>query len=186
MLINTAARVISGCSRFDHITDFVKDALHWLPITQTGIFQSVHFGLYICLYICVSDCRCCLSLCLSVCPSDCLSVCLSVSPSACLSVCQLVTILLSITLFESCLKNEKKDETQTAYLRSNGYCLNQCSQQEIDLRWIVYRWHHNNNNTIPGRTVIATGGLSVSQSVHRRCLKIVTCCCIATLVAWPL
>ena len=34
MLINTAARVVSGRSRIDHIIDFVKDVLHWLPITQ--------------------------------------------------------------------------------------------------------------------------------------------------------
>ena len=38
MLINTAARVVSVRSRFDHITDFVKDVLHWLPITK-----RVHF-----------------------------------------------------------------------------------------------------------------------------------------------
>ena len=34
LLINTAVRVVSGRSRFDHITDFVKDVLQWLPITQ--------------------------------------------------------------------------------------------------------------------------------------------------------
>ena len=45
MLINTAARVVSGRSRFDHITHFVKDVLHWLPITQLGTFQSVNLGL---------------------------------------------------------------------------------------------------------------------------------------------
>ena len=38
MFINTAARVVSWRSRFDHSTDFVKDVLHWLPITQ-----RVHF-----------------------------------------------------------------------------------------------------------------------------------------------
>ena len=44
MLINTAGRVVSGRSRFDHITDFVKDVLHWLPITQKGTVESVYFG----------------------------------------------------------------------------------------------------------------------------------------------
>ena len=39
MLIDTAARVVSGRSRFDHITDFVKDVLHWLPITQMVQFK---------------------------------------------------------------------------------------------------------------------------------------------------
>ena len=38
ILINTAARVVPGRPRFDRITDFVKDVLHWLPITQ-----RVHF-----------------------------------------------------------------------------------------------------------------------------------------------
>ena len=38
LLINTAARVESGRSRFDHITDFIRDDLHWLPNTQL-----VHF-----------------------------------------------------------------------------------------------------------------------------------------------
>ena len=33
-LINTSARTISGRSRFNHITDFVKDVLHWLLVTQ--------------------------------------------------------------------------------------------------------------------------------------------------------
>ena len=33
-LINLAARVVSDCSRFDHITDFTRDYLHWLPIRQ--------------------------------------------------------------------------------------------------------------------------------------------------------
>ena len=45
MLINTAARVISGLCRFDHITDFVKDVLHWLPLTQ-----RVH--LKVCTLVC--------------------------------------------------------------------------------------------------------------------------------------
>ena len=42
-LINAAARVVSGRFRFDHITDSVKDVLHWLQTTQT--VQDVHFGL---------------------------------------------------------------------------------------------------------------------------------------------
>ena len=49
MLINTAARVVSGRSRFDHIADFVNDVLHWLPITQrvhfklcTLVFKATH------------------------------------------------------------------------------------------------------------------------------------------------
>ena len=52
MLINTAARVVSGRSRFDHITDFVKDVLHWLPITKKSTFQSVHFGLQVHSWAC--------------------------------------------------------------------------------------------------------------------------------------
>ena len=39
MLINTSAHVVSGSFRFDHITDFVKDVLHWLPITQRVYFK---------------------------------------------------------------------------------------------------------------------------------------------------
>ena len=39
MLINTVARVISGRSRYDHITDIMKDVLHWLPITQRIHFE---------------------------------------------------------------------------------------------------------------------------------------------------
>ena len=38
MLINTAAGVLSGRSRFDHIY-IVKDVLHWLPITQKVRFK---------------------------------------------------------------------------------------------------------------------------------------------------
>ena len=45
MLINTVARVVSGRSRFDHITGFVKDVLHWLPITQ-----RVHFKVFTLVY----------------------------------------------------------------------------------------------------------------------------------------
>ena len=39
MLINPAARAVSGCSRFDDITNFLNDALHWLPITQRVQFK---------------------------------------------------------------------------------------------------------------------------------------------------
>ena len=39
MIINTAARVISGRSRFSHITDFIKDDLHWLPVLQRVKFK---------------------------------------------------------------------------------------------------------------------------------------------------
>ena len=45
MLINTVACMVSGRFRFDHITDFVKDVLHWLLIKQST-FQSVYFGLH--------------------------------------------------------------------------------------------------------------------------------------------
>ena len=38
MLINTAAHVVTGRSRCDRITDFVKNVLHWRSITQ-----RVHF-----------------------------------------------------------------------------------------------------------------------------------------------
>ena len=38
LLINTAAQVVSVRSWFDHITDFIRDDLNWLPITQ-----RVHF-----------------------------------------------------------------------------------------------------------------------------------------------
>ena len=38
-LINMAARVVSGCSRFNHITDFTRDYLHWLPIQQQVDFK---------------------------------------------------------------------------------------------------------------------------------------------------
>ena len=39
MLINTAARVVSGRSKFDHITDFVRNELHWLPVAQRVQFK---------------------------------------------------------------------------------------------------------------------------------------------------
>ena len=39
MLINTAFRVVSRRSGFDHITDFFKDVLHWLPVTQAVQFM---------------------------------------------------------------------------------------------------------------------------------------------------
>ena len=45
MLINTAACVVSGRSRFYHITDFVKDVLYWLLITQ-----RVHFKVWTLVY----------------------------------------------------------------------------------------------------------------------------------------
>ena len=38
-LINMAARVVSCRSRFDHITDFRRDYLHWLPIRQRVDFN---------------------------------------------------------------------------------------------------------------------------------------------------
>ena len=34
-----AARVVSGCSRLDHITDFTRDHLHWLPNRQRVDFK---------------------------------------------------------------------------------------------------------------------------------------------------
>ena len=38
-LINMAARVVSGPSRFDHIMDFTRDYLHWLPFWQQVDFK---------------------------------------------------------------------------------------------------------------------------------------------------
>ena len=38
-LINMAARIVSGRSRFDHISDFTRDELHWLPIRQRIDFK---------------------------------------------------------------------------------------------------------------------------------------------------
>ena len=38
-LINMAVRVLSGRSRIDHITDFIRDYLHWLPIRQRVDFK---------------------------------------------------------------------------------------------------------------------------------------------------
>ena len=38
-LIKLAARVLSSRSRFDHITDFARDYLHWLPIRQRVEFK---------------------------------------------------------------------------------------------------------------------------------------------------
>ena len=39
MLINTAACVVSERSRFDHLTDFIKDVLHWLLVTRRVQFK---------------------------------------------------------------------------------------------------------------------------------------------------
>ena len=38
-LMNTAARVISGRPRFGHITDFIQNDLHWLPVAQRIQFK---------------------------------------------------------------------------------------------------------------------------------------------------
>ena len=38
-LINMFARFVSGPSRFDHIMDFTRDYLHWLPIRQRVDFK---------------------------------------------------------------------------------------------------------------------------------------------------
>ena len=51
MLVNAAARVISSCSRFRHITDLVRDDLHWLPVKQRIQFKAstlVYTSLYNC------------------------------------------------------------------------------------------------------------------------------------------
>ena len=37
--INTAARIVSGRSRFSRITNFVRDDLHWLPVSQRVSFK---------------------------------------------------------------------------------------------------------------------------------------------------
>ena len=49
MIINMAARVVSGRRRFDPITDFIKRELHWLPVIErvqvkicTMVFKAVH------------------------------------------------------------------------------------------------------------------------------------------------
>ena len=47
MLVNAAARVISGRSRFCHITDFIRHELHWLPVVQrtqvaTLVYKAQH------------------------------------------------------------------------------------------------------------------------------------------------
>ena len=49
MMINMAARVVSGRHRFDPITDFIKRELHWLPAIErvqfkicTMFFKAVH------------------------------------------------------------------------------------------------------------------------------------------------
>ena len=41
--------MVLGRSRFDHITDFIRDDLHWLPITQrvhfkvcSLVFKAIH------------------------------------------------------------------------------------------------------------------------------------------------
>ena len=39
ILLNTAARVVSGRSRFSPITDYVRDILHWLPAAQRIEFK---------------------------------------------------------------------------------------------------------------------------------------------------
>ena len=39
VLINMAARVVSGRRRFDPITDFIRSELHWLPVLQRVHFQ---------------------------------------------------------------------------------------------------------------------------------------------------
>ena len=39
VLINMAARVVSGRRRFDPITDFIRSELHWLPVLQPVQFK---------------------------------------------------------------------------------------------------------------------------------------------------
>ena len=39
VLINMAARVVSGRRRFDPITDFIRSELHWLPVLQRFQFK---------------------------------------------------------------------------------------------------------------------------------------------------
>ena len=39
VLINMAARVVSGRRRFDPITDFIRSELHWLPVLERVQFK---------------------------------------------------------------------------------------------------------------------------------------------------
>ena len=38
-ILNSAARLIYGRSRYDHVTDLIKDRLHWLPIQHRVCFK---------------------------------------------------------------------------------------------------------------------------------------------------
>ena len=56
MTINMPARVVFGRRRFDHITDFVKGELHWLPANErdqfkicTMVFKAVHNQAPVCI-----------------------------------------------------------------------------------------------------------------------------------------
>ena len=38
-ILNAAARLIGGIAKFDHISSFIRDSLHWLPIRQRIQFK---------------------------------------------------------------------------------------------------------------------------------------------------
>src|SRR5688572_33052120 len=38
-ILNAAARLIGGIAKFDHISYFIRDSLHWLPIRQRIQFK---------------------------------------------------------------------------------------------------------------------------------------------------
>ena len=46
MVLNAAARLVTGASRRDHISPDVRDVLHWLPVTQRIQFKIATTALY--------------------------------------------------------------------------------------------------------------------------------------------
>ena len=40
-VLNAAARLIYGRARYDHVTDLIRDRLHWLPVCQRIRFKCV-------------------------------------------------------------------------------------------------------------------------------------------------
>lgn len=43
-VMNAAARLVGGLSRFDHVTPVLRDALHWLPIQQRIVYKIAVFA----------------------------------------------------------------------------------------------------------------------------------------------
>ena len=50
-VINSAARLITGVGRFDHITPVLRDVLHWLPVEQ-----RVQYKIALLTYKCLHGC----------------------------------------------------------------------------------------------------------------------------------